>query len=279
MRKLFFALTIGAFIGTTTAQELPAPSPGCKIESRVGLTDVTLEYSRPSVKGREIFGSLVPYDKVWRFGANKNTMVTFSTDVTIDGKELKAGTYSIFATPNKEEWTIAFNTDTEQWGAGGYTTEKDALSIKVKPEEVKKHETFTLMVGNLSNKGATICMVWDNVKIKIPFKVKTHAIALANIEAAIKEGKDLDVVYYTAARYFHSSKNDDKTAMEYIEKSLKVKENFKCLFLQAQIFEGQGKMKEAIDSAEKAQKLALEEKNEGWASYIKETLDDWRKKK
>lgn len=278
MRKLFFALTIGAFIGTTTAQELPVPSPACKIEQRVGLTDVTIEYSRPGVKERKIFGDLVPYNKVWRFGANKNTLITFSTDVTIDGKELKAGTYSVFATPNKEEWTVAFNTDTEQWGAGNYTSEKDALSMKVKPEEVKKHESFTLMIGDIHVDHATICMVWDNVKIKIPFKIKTDQIAMANIESAIKEGKDLDVVYYMAARYFHSSKKDVKTAMEYIEKSLNVKEGFKCLFLKAQILEEEGKNKEAIDAAEKAMKLAQKEGNDGWADYINETLKRLKEK-
>lgn len=277
MKKLLFALTIGAFISTTTAQELPVPSPSCKMEQKVGLTDVTIEYSRPGVKGRTIFGDLVPYDKVWRFGANKNTMITFSTDVTIDGKELKAGTYSIFATPNEKEWKISFNTDIEQWGAGDYTEDKDALSIKVKPMEVKKHETFTMMIGNIGTNGASLCMVWDNVKIKIPFKVKTHEIAMKNIENAIKEGKDLDQVYYNAARYFNSGKNDDKTAMEYVEKSLKEKENFRAMYLKAQILHSQDKNKEAIEAGEKAQKLALEAKNEGWANYIKGNIEAWRK--
>lgn len=278
MKKLLFALTIGAFIGSTNAQELPVPSPGSKLEQKVGLTDVTLEYSRPGVKGRKIFGELVPYGKVWRFGANKNTMVTFSTDVTIDGKELKAGTYSIFATPTEKEWTIAFNTDTEQWGAGNYSSEKDALSVKVKPQKNSKHETFTLEINDVTTNGAVISMVWDEVRVNIPFKVNTHKIAMANIEAAIKEGKDLDQVYYQAARYFHTGRKEDKTAMEYIEKSNKVKENFRATYLKAQILMGQDKKDDAIAAAEKAMKLAMDAKEDGWANYIKGNLEEMRKK-
>ncbi len=278
MKKVLFALAFGAFLSTSIAQELPVPSPSCKLEQRVGLTDVTLEYSRPGVKGRTIFGDLVPYDKVWRFGANKNTMITISTDIMIQGKTLKKGTYSIFATPSKKEWTIAFNTDTEQWGAGNYTSEKDALSIKVPAKEHAKHESFTIEINDVSANGAIISMIWDEVQVNIPFKVETDKYALANIEAAIKEGKDLDKVYYQAARYFHGKK-DAKTALDYIAKSLKEKEGFRALYLRAQIHLDAGKNKEAIDDGEKAMKLALDAKQEGWASYIKENLAKWRDKK
>jgi len=264
MKKVLFALAFGAIVSTSVAQELPVPSPGSKLEQKVGLTDVTIEYSRPGMKGRKIFGDLVAYDKVWRFGANKNTMITFSTDVVIKGKDLKAGTYSVFATPKKDgEWTIAFNTDTEQWGAGNYTNDKDAISVKVKPAKHEKQETFTLEINDIHSNGATISMLWEEVEINIPFKVNTDQIALNNIEAAIKEGKDLDQVHYKAARYFHGTKNDDKKALEHVEASLKVKEGFRALFLRAQIHLAAGKNKEAIDDGEKAMKQAQKAEENG----------------
>lgn len=279
MKKVLFALAFGAMVTTSVAQELPVPSPSSKLEQRVGLTDITLEYSRPGVKGRKIFGELVPYDKVWRFGANKNTMITLSTDIYIDGKKLEKGTYSIFATPNAKEWTIAFNTDKEQWGAGNYSTDKDALSIKAEPKEHSKQESFTLEINNIQPTSAELSMIWDNVEIVIPFKVKTDEIALSNIDAAIKEGKDLDKVHYNAARYFHSTKKDDKKAMEHIGKSLKVKEGFRTIYLRAQIHLDAGKTKEAIKDGEKALKLAMAAEEKGWAEYIKGNLTKWSEKK
>ena len=121
-------------------------------------------------------------------------------------------------------------------------------------------------------------MVWEEVQIDIPFKVETDKIAVANIEAALKEGKDLDKVHYQAARYYHGIK-DDKTALDHIEKSLKIKEGFRALYLRAQIHSDAGRNKEAIDDGEKAMKLALKAEQEGWANYIKENLTKWREKK
>lgn len=278
MKKLLLAMTIGLFIGSTQAQELPKPSPHCKIEQVVGLTTVTLDYSRPSAKGRTIFGDLVPYDKVWRFGANKNSMITFSTDAKIHGKEIKAGTYSIFATPSKDgEWLIAFNTDIEQWGAGNFDKAKNAVAVKVKAEEAPMHETFTIEIKHITNGSAHLSMVWEKTRINIPFTVDTDAVAKKNIEEAIKKGEELEKVYYNAARYYSASLKDDKEAMNLIEKSLKVKETHNCMYLKATILKDMGKVDDAIATAKKAYDLAVKAESKGWASYIEENMNSWKK--
>ena len=146
-----------AFTFSVNAQiETPQSSPASKLEQRVGLTDVTLEYSRPGVKGRAIFGDLVPYDKLWRAGANKNTMVTFSDDVTIDGQTLKAGSYAIFVKPMKGSWEVFFYTDTNNWGnPQNWDDAKVAAKTTVKTYEVPFNvETYTIDVNQISNNGA-----------------------------------------------------------------------------------------------------------------------------
>ena len=278
MKKVLIALSLGLFV-SVQAQKLPQPSPHCKVEQTVGLTDITLDYSRPGVKDRAIFGELVPYDKVWRFGANMNTLITFSTDVKIAGKDLKAGTYSMFAIPSKESsWMIAFNTDIEQWGAESYNEEKNALIVKIKPESSSFHETFTIEINSITNNSASITMVWDKTRINIPIELDTDAQAIKNIEEAIKKGEELEKVYYNAARYYFGSLKKKEDAMSYVERSLKTKETHNCYFLKAQILLDSNKKDEAIEAATKAYDLAVKAGSKGWANYIEGTLKEWKEK-
>ena len=130
MKKIIaLAFTLALFTSVNAQIQTPAPSPFTKIEQKVGLTDVTLEYSRPSAKGRKIFGDLVPFGKMWRTGANKNTIITFSDDVTVDRQTLKAGSYAIFVTPKQSSWDVIFYTDTENWGT---PSEWDESKVAVK---------------------------------------------------------------------------------------------------------------------------------------------------
>ncbi len=136
----------------------------------VGFTDVRIVYSRPGVKGRTIWGKLVPYDAVWRAGANEATKITFSTDVTIEGKKLKKGSYSFFAIPGKNGWTIIFNKVADQWGAFEYNESEDALRIKVKTEKGNWQEWLAYTISKTSDTAAIIRLEWE--KIKVPFKVE-----------------------------------------------------------------------------------------------------------
>jgi hypothetical protein len=145
-------------------------SPKASIAQTVGFTDITISYSRPGVKGRKIWGGLVPYDKVWRAGANEATKFTFSTDVTIEGKKLPAGSYSFFTIPGKDKWTIIFNKVADQWGAFEYNEAEDALRITVKPEKNNFTEWLRYEITKTSDTTATISLEWE--KLKIPFNVE-----------------------------------------------------------------------------------------------------------
>ncbi len=145
-------------------------SPKAAVIQTVGFTEVRIDYSRPGVKKREIWGKLVPYDAVWRAGANEATKITFSTDVTIEGKKLKKGSYSLFAIPGKNDWTIIFNKVADQWGAFEYNESEDALRVKVKTEKAIWQEWLSYTINKASDTSAVIRLEWE--KIKVPFKVE-----------------------------------------------------------------------------------------------------------
>lgn len=156
-------------------------SPKASVSQTIGFTEVTISYSRPGVKGRKIWGGLVPYDKVWRTGANEATKITFSKDVTIEGKKLPAGTYAFFAIPAQNEWTLIFNKVSDQWGAFTYNEVQDALRIKVKPVTNNFHEWMEYTFSNMNvqkagmTNSAVINLVWE--KLRVPFKVEVTTLA------------------------------------------------------------------------------------------------------
>lgn len=166
--KLFALSLIAAFsLGNLSAQKdgKKMASPPAKMEAKVGEATVTINYHQPSVKGREIYGELVPYGKVWRTGANNATTFTTSKSITVNGKELKAGTYSLFTIPGEKEWTIIFNTDAEQWGAYKYDEKKDTLRVTATPQKNTATERMTF-----TEKGGTIYLDW--AETRVPLKIK-----------------------------------------------------------------------------------------------------------
>lgn len=160
-------------VSTIFAQlEVPQKSPAASSYQKIGITDVTITYSRPSVNERQIWGELVPFDKVWRTGANKATSIEFSTDVKVEGNEVKAGKYAIFTIPSKEEWTVIFSSNTEQWGSYGYKEEEDILRIKIKPEENHYHEQMIFNFKFVNKISSNVILAWKNLKIE--FNVESH---------------------------------------------------------------------------------------------------------
>jgi hypothetical protein len=173
--KFFVSLVIYLFIfiGFTNAQkEQLRVSPKAAVTQVVGLTEVKIDYSRPGVKGRAIWGDLVPYNKVWRAGANEATTISFESDVMIEGKKLSAGKYSFFVIPNENEWTLIFNKVAEQWGAFEYNEAEDALRISVKPVNNNNTEWLTYSFTDLNPKTGTaaVNLLWE--KLKVQFKVE-----------------------------------------------------------------------------------------------------------
>ena len=203
MKKLFFiALTLVFSFSMNAQVQTPQPSPFSKVEQKVGLTDITFEYSRPGVKGRTIFGDLVPYGKLWRAGANKNTQITFSTDVTIDGQEVKAGTYAIFVTPTAESWEVVFYSDANNWGTPrNWDDSKVAAKVTAKVHEVPFNiETYTIDINQITNSGANLEFIWEKTWVGVPFTVPTDGAVMASIDKTMAGPAAND--YYSAAVYF-----------------------------------------------------------------------------
>ncbi len=277
MKKLLISIAAIGFAYTATAQELPKPSPMSEVEQLVGLTEVEIDYSRPSAKGRTIFGELVPYDKMWRMGANMATTLEISTPITVGGKEIEKGTYSLQAIPAENgDWTIIINADAKLRGLSGYDEKKDVLRLKAKAMTNSYTETFTIGFDKLTNNSAVIAIEWEKLKVEVPFTVDTDKIAKANIAAAIKEGKDLDKVYSSAASYFNDTK-DFKTALMYADKSLEVKQSHQAMFTKANILKASGDKAGAIKTGKEAMALATKAESKGWADYIKRNVEEWEK--
>ena len=270
MKKLVLSLFVAALTLTTNAQiKTPAPSPSSKLEQAVGLSDVTVEYSRPGMRGRTIFGDLVPYGKVWRTGANQNTKVTFSTDVTIDGKELKKGTYALYTKPGKTSWEVIFYSDANNWGnPRKWDDKKVALSTTVKADMMPmKIETFTMTIDHITNNSAVLGLLWENAYVGVKFNTPTDKAVEASIAATMNGPKAGD--YYSSAVYYLQSNKDIKKAATWINKAVdmtKDQPRFWYLRQQSLILAKAGDKKGAIKAAKAS--LAGAEKA-GNADYIK----------
>ncbi len=282
MKKIIASLGLIFAAGFISAQELPKLSPLSKAEHVVGLNKITLQYSRPSVRGRVIFGDLLPYGEIWRLGANENTKITCTQDIIFSGENsqvLPAGTYSIFAFPGEDmNWKIVFNSNVEQWGTGDYDETKNLVTVNIKATTNSHTETLLIDINDVTTTSASIVIAWDKLKVVIPFTVETDKTAQANIDAAIAEGKDLDKVYASAANYYFNAKQDYDKALDYVNLSIRVKQTHNNTFLKARILYAKGETKEAIKLAEEAKKMAEAAEDKRWIEYIGETLDEWKKK-
>jgi hypothetical protein len=218
LKKLCILFLFVGISSTINAQiKTPQPSPFSKIEQVVGLTNITLEYSRPAMRGRTIYGGLVPYGKIWRTGANANTKITFGDNVTINGQELKKGTYAIYTIPNETSWEVIFYSDANNWGnPQKWDDAKVAAKITVTPEEIGDHiESFTMNFNRLKSGSAIIGILWDNIYVGVPFEVPTDKITTKSIETAMAGPSKND--YFQAATYFQTEGKDLSQALTWIK--------------------------------------------------------------
>jgi hypothetical protein len=255
----------------------PAPSPFSKVEQKVGLTDVTVEYSRPGVKGRTIFGDLVPFGKTWRTGANANTKITFSDDVTVDGQTLKAGSYTILTRPEADSWEVIFYTDTD----GGTPQDLDDTKVAAKttvntnplPFSV---ESFTISIGKLTNSGASLDMIWDKTYVSVPFNVPTDAAVVASIEKIMAGPGAFD--YFAAAVYYLEEGKDIAEATKWIDMAIDMtKDNprFWMLRQQSLIYAANGNKAGAIEVAKASLAASEEAENDDYIKMNKESIAEW----
>lgn len=281
MKKIIFAIAMILVSFQIEAQvKTPAPSPKCTVEQKVGLTDVTIEYSRPSMKGRTVFGNLVPYGKLWRTGANQNSMISFSDDVVINGQTLKKGKYAIFATPKVDMWEVIFYTDTDNWGTPENWNEKNvALSTNVDTKILSiPVESFTIGINNLDNNYAHLEFSWEKTLVALKFEVPTQKTAMASIDKVLAGPTAGD--YFSSAQYLNQSNGDMNKALEYINKALDLNKDKPFWYtrqkslIQAKL----GDKKGAIETAKISLEAALKEKNDDYVKMNNDSIIEWGKK-
>jgi hypothetical protein len=268
-------------IGASTpafAQELdlPRPSPNAKVSQTVGLTEISVEYSAPGVKGRKIWGELVPYDKLWRAGANAPTKVTFSRDVKIGGQTVPAGSYAFYVIPGKSTWTLILNKDVNQPGTGaGYKQELDQLRVTAKPQPIHMRERLGYQVLDFDDSHATLALDWEKIRVTMPIQVDTDAQVQANIAAYQNDSwRPLN----NAARFELETKKDYDAGLALVEKSLQLKEDWLNVWTKAQLLAAKGRYKEAYPLAQRAQELGQKAPVFFFADDVKKALNDWKNK-
>ncbi|MFN8325150.1 DUF2911 domain-containing protein [Flavobacterium sp.] len=284
MRKIIFVLaTLIANYVIHAQVKTPQPSPKADVHQVVGLTDVEIEYSRPSSKGRVVFGDLVPFGKMWRTGANQNTTVSFSEDVVIKGSTLKKGKYAIFTIPKAETWEVIFYTDTDNWGLPE-KFDDSKVALKTTAEAIvtpMKTETFTISINNLTNDSATLDFQWEKTYVSLKFEVPTQKTAMASIDKTLAGPSAND--YFSSAQYFYQSNGDLNKALEYINKAVSLTKAgadvpFWYLRQKSLIQAKLGDKKGAIDTAKLSLENAKKAGNDDYVKMNNDSISEWSKK-
>jgi hypothetical protein len=284
MRKIIIVVTMIIANYVLHAQvKTPMPSPKASISQTVGLTDVTVDYSRPSAKGRTIFGDLVPFGKLWRTGANSNTTITFSDDVVINGNTLKKGKYALYTTPKAEMWEVKFYTDSDNWGNPEVWDEKK-VALRTNVDAINLNsmvETFTIGINNLTNDSATLDIAWEKTMISLKFEVPTQKTAMESITKTLAGPTASD--YYGAAQYYYQSNGDINKALEYVNAALgfvKAGEDapYWQLRMKSLIQAKLGDKKAAIETAKLSLAAAEKAKNDDYVKMNSDSIKDWSKK-
>ncbi|NAS29978.1 DUF2911 domain-containing protein [Flavobacteriaceae bacterium R38] len=279
MKKIAVFLCLMVFGVTLNAQVVtPQPSPLAKIEQKVGLTDVTVVYSRPSMKGRTIFGDLVPYGKVWRTGANANTVITFSDNVKIGGKTLEKGSYAIYTKPNANSWEVLFYNATNNWGnPANWEEDKVVASVSAEVHAIPFDvETFTIDFNNLTNNGAHLEILWEKTYVAVPIEVDTKKAVLASIDKTMK-GKPSVNDYYSAAVFYLEEGEDIKQAKKWIDLAIANREEpaFWMYRQKSLIYAKMGDKKGAIAAAKESLALAKKANNNDYVKLNQDSLKEW----
>jgi tetratricopeptide (TPR) repeat protein len=278
MKKLFTLFSAVLVAAAVYAQDLPQPSPKAMVMQTFGLTDVTIEYSRPGVKGREVFGNLVPFDQLWRTGANSATKITVSTDVMIGSKELKAGSYSIFTTPGKDSWKVMFNTNASA-STGQYDAANNAVEIEVKPMTAEATERLMFSFRNVTDNTTDVHMNWATTAISFEISADASAQAEKNIKAEIAKVEGAYGVYNSSARYYYDNDKDLEQALAWSKKSVEISAKFWNVYTLSLIQHKMGDTKNALKTAEQSLKLSEEAKYGPYIKMNKENIAAWSEKK
>jgi hypothetical protein len=273
-------LIIFLFASSIFAQiETPQPSPFAKMSQMVGITELSIEYSRPGIKGREIFGGLVPFGEVWRTGANASTKFKFSSDVMLEGNKIPAGEYSLYTMPREREWKIIINNILDS--GGNYKAEGDVVSFNVKPQIMPLAvERFTIEIADVTDNSAHIILKWAQTKVPIKLEVDTDALVMKSIAQFIEKDDPKDAGgWYNAARYYFENNKSKEEALDMVNRSLEIDDQpFWVLRLKSQLLAQTGDFEEAIIFAKKSMVNAQKAGNDQFVKMNEEAIAEWQGK-
>ena len=274
LRSFSFAFLICSVVFSQI--QTPALSPKSELTQIVGFTEMKIEFSRPSMRGRKIMGNLVNYGDIWRTGANSNTKITVSDHVMFGENILPAGTYSILTRPGKIMWEVFFYT--EDWSLPkAWDPKKIALKLDIPVKNANQIETFSIWIGDISTDSASLNLAWENSRIEMPFTVSTDEKTMASIKETMK-GNPGHRDYYSAASYYLTTGRDLKKAEMWITKAVKEKEYYFYYRTKAEIHAGLNKFKLAIEAANKSIKLAEKRGTKNLISLNKKSIEEWSRR-
>ena len=262
--RIVVATVLGALVALPALgqriQGLPERSQGQTITQTVGVSTVTIDYHRPQVRGRQVWGSLVPYDQVWRAGANENTTISFSDPVTIEGKDLAAGTYGLHMLPGEKEWQVIFSANSTSWGSFSYDQAEDALRVTVRPQKAPFQEVMQYRFDHLTSDGGIIVLHWDELEVPFEFEVDTPTLALAEIRRQLRSLPGFSWQgWQSAANYCLRNNVDHEDCMAWADRALGMEENFNTLQAKAGLLRRAGQEDEALELADKMIEFANEQ--------------------
>ena len=285
MKTIYFSLIIILFQAVFTANihsqvETPQLSPVCEFKQTVGLTEITFSYSRPSKRDRIVFGNVVPYDKMWRFGANKNSTITISEEIYFGQDTLPKGTYAMFVKPGKESWELNFYSDFSNWG----TPEKwddTKVVLKLKTPVIVLDttvETMEMSIDNIGTASATLGISWDQVQVVYPFNLKTQKQVVENIEKVMAGPSASD--YYRSAKYYLNEGLNPEQALDWINKAvaLRGESAYWMTRVQAELFAKNGNYSQAIQAAKLSITAATKAGNDNYVKMNEDSIKQWSKK-
>jgi hypothetical protein len=280
MKNILIAFVVLLSQFTMEAQiKTPQQSPKAVINQQVGLTDVEVVYSRPSARGRNVYGNLVPFGKLWRTGANENTLISFSDDVVIDGKTLPKGKYALYTIPNIQSWDVIFYKTTDNWGTPKVYDEAN-VALKAKAKEIalpQAIETFTIGINGLDISSANLDFAWEHSSVSLKFEVPTQDKAITSIEKVLAGPSGSD--YYSAAQYYFQSNGDIAKTERYIDKALEMtpEKPFFYLRLKSLIQAKKGDKNGAIETAKLSMAAAEKAGNQDYVKMNKDSINEWSK--
>ena len=283
MRAIFFTILFFTSFFNYSQINTPRTSPASELSQMVGLTEIEVQYSRPSKRGRVIFGGVVPFGKIWRTGADNCTKINFSTDVIIDGKTIISGMYSIFSIPNKESWDVILYSDTDLWGVPkNWDENKIAFQSKFDTSKIEKNniiESFTISFNSLSNNDVDMKISWDDTSVSLNIDVPTRKMVDKSIKD-VMNGSPTSSDYYAAAVYYRQENINLDIALKWINKAMEMFENprFYQLRQQSLIMAANNQFSDAIKVAKKSLELSVKADNKDYIKMNNDSISEWANK-